>query len=86
MFAIQITKMARKEKSTYVGELIRKEIKNQKVKNGFVIKYLRDAGFDMPDARFSNKLYGERDQFTPEEIIVCSKALNKDFPIENQSV
>ena len=66
-------------KETYVGELIRREIKSQKLTNGFVIKRLNDAGIEMTDTRFSNKLYGERAVFKPEEIDIISKALNVEF-------
>lgn len=62
-------------KETYVGELIRKEIKSQKLTNGYVIKRLNDAGIETTDTRFSNKLYGERDTFTEEEVQIINKAL-----------
>lgn len=68
-----------KTESPYVGELIRKEIKDQKVTNGFVIRYFAEAGLEMSDTKFSNKIYGERDRFTPEEVFICSKALRKEF-------
>lgn len=64
----------------YVGELIRKEIKDQKLTNGFVIKKLQDSGIEMSDTKFSNKIYGVRDTFTPEEVdIINKKALGTDF-------
>jgi hypothetical protein len=66
-------------KETYVGELIRKEIKDQKITNGFVIKRLNDAGIEMSDTKFSNKIYGERDLFTNEEIEIINKALSTQF-------
>lgn len=66
-------------KETYVGELIRKEIKSQKLTNGYVIKRLNDAGIETTDTRFSNKLYGERDTFTEEEVQIINKALGTQF-------
>ena len=63
----------------YVGELIRKEIKDQRVTNGFVIRFFTEAGHEMSDTKFSNKIYGERDQFTPEEVLICNKALRTKF-------
>ena len=67
--------------TTYVGELIRKEIKDQKVTNGFVIRHLTQAGIEMSDTRFSNKIYGERDSFTPEEVAVVNEALRTNFKL-----
>lgn len=66
-------------KETYVGELIRKEIKDQKITNGFVIAKLKQAGIEMSDTRFSNKIYGERDTFTEQEIEIINKALSTQF-------
>ena len=63
----------------YVGELIRKEIKSQKITNGFVIARLVTAGIEMSDARFSNKIYGERDKFTEQEIKIINSALGTQF-------
>jgi hypothetical protein len=71
--------MSTKTEAPYVGELIRKEIKDQKVTNGFVIRYFLENGIEMSDARFSNKIYGQRDQFTPEEVAICNKALRTNF-------
>ncbi len=63
----------------YVGELIRKEIKEQRVTNGFVIRFFTQAGVEMSDTKFSNKIYGQRDQFTPEEVEICNTALGTTF-------
>lgn len=63
----------------YVGELIRKEIKDQSVTNMFVIKRLIDAGIEMSETKFSNKLYGQRDTFLETEISVINTALGTDF-------
>lgn len=70
--------MATKE-AVYVGELIRKSIKDQKLTNGYVIKQLVEAGIEMSEARFSNKIYGVRDTFQPEELPIINKALGVDF-------
>ena len=69
-------------KTDYVGELIRKEIKNQRVTNGYVIHGLKDKGIEMSDTKFSNKIYGERDTFQPNEISAISLILNTDFTIQ----
>lgn len=73
--------MPTKEK-VYVGELVRAEIKRQQVKNGFVISKLKDAGIEMNDPTFSNKIYGERDQFNKEEIAVINDALGTSFKLD----
>lgn len=65
----------------YVGELIRAEIKKQQLTNGFVIQRLIKAGIEMSDTRFSNKIYGKRDEFTSEEVEVINKALNTSFDL-----
>lgn len=70
--------MATKEK-TYVGELIRAEIKRQQVKNGFVISRLNQAGIEMSDATFSNKIYGERDTFEENEVNAINEILGTNF-------
>jgi len=67
-----------KEK-VYVGELIRKHIKENKLTNGYAIKILNDAGISLTDTRFSNKIYGEREQFTQNEIDVLNNGLGTDF-------
>ena len=66
---------------TYVGELIRAEIKRQQLTNGFVIQRLIKAGIEMSDTRFSNKIYGKRDAFTEAEVEVINKALETNFKI-----
>jgi len=66
-------------KEIYVGELIRKEIKSQKITNGYLISRLAKANIPMSDSRFSNKIYGERDRFTPEEIAIINEALGTKF-------
>lgn len=63
----------------YVGELIRKHIKDNKLTNGYVIKGLNDAGFPLSDTRFSNKIYGEREQFTQEEVETVNSILGTAF-------
>jgi hypothetical protein len=69
-----------KEKA-YVGELIRKYIKDNKLTNGYVIKGLIDAGIPITDTRFSNKIYGEREQFSAQEIALINKILKTDFKL-----
>lgn len=66
-------------KEAYVGELIRKEIKDQKLTNGYVIRKIQEAGIEISDAKFSNKIYGIRDTFSKEEIAIANLALGKDF-------
>lgn len=68
-------------KTEYVGEQIRKEIKRQRVTNGYVIHGLKENGIEMSDTKFSNKIYGERDIFQPNEISVISSILNADFTV-----
>lgn len=63
------------EEKTYVGELIRKSIKDQKLTNGYVISRLIKDNFEMSESKFSNKLYGQRDKFTEEEVIKISEYL-----------
>ena len=63
----------------YVGELIRAEIKKQKLTNGFVIQRLVQNDIEMSDTRFSNKIYGVRSRFTEREIQVINEALGTDF-------
>lgn len=62
-----------------VGDLFRKEIKNQRLTNGYCIKALQDAGIEMSDAKFSNKIYGIRDKFTQEEIDVMNRRMGTNF-------
>jgi len=69
------------QEKTYVGELIRKEIRYQRLTNGYVIHKMKVAGIEMSDAKFSNKLYGERDQFTIEEVTVANDALGTNFQL-----
>jgi hypothetical protein len=63
----------------YVGLKIRDTIKEKKVKNGYVISAFKDAGIIVSDASFSNKIYGEREQFTKEELEIASKLFNEEF-------
>lgn len=65
----------------YVGELIRKEIKDQSVTNMFVIKRIIEAGMEMSEAKFSNKLYGKRDTFLDTELSVINSALGTEFKL-----
>ncbi len=65
----------------YVGELVRKFIKDNKLTNGYAIKILNDAGFPLTDTRFSNKIYGEREQFTQTEIDVLNNGLGTNFKL-----
>ncbi len=67
------------DNAVYVGELIRKRIKDMKVLNGFVISSLKESGMEMSDTTFSNKIYGERDKFNEEEVKKISKILKADF-------
>ncbi len=64
---------------TYVGELIRAEIKKQQVKNGFVINKLIAAGHEMSESSFSSKLYGQREQFSEEEVAAVNDAFGTNF-------
>lgn len=68
-----------KKEQIYVGELIRKEIKDAMVTNGYVIKGLKNKGIKLTPTNFSNKIYGVRDRFTVEEVDLISKILNKEF-------
>lgn len=70
--------MAIKEKE-YVGELIRAAIKRKMVTNGFVIQGLKDRGIEMSDTKFSNKIYGMRDTFQPNEVSAVNEILDTDF-------
>lgn len=67
------------KETVYVGILIRDEIRRQQLKNGYVINKLKDAGIEMSDAMFSNKIYGERDQFKENEIKVINQSLGTNF-------
>lgn len=67
------------KEEVYVGEHIRKEIKDQKLTNGYVIAFFKKAGIEMSDTKFSNKIYGERDSFTPLEVTIANEALGTDF-------
>lgn len=64
---------------TYVGELIRAEIKKQKLTNGFVIERLKQSGTEMSDTKFSNKIYGVRERFTQVEVDIVNVALGTSF-------
>jgi len=68
-----------KKEQTYVGELIRKEIKDAMVTNGYVIKGLEENGVKLTPTNFSNKIYGVRDKFTESEVQLISKILKKSF-------
>jgi hypothetical protein len=63
----------------YVGELIRKEIKQKRLTNGYVIQGLKEKGIDMSDTKFSNKIYGVRDLFNEAEVTAISVILQKKF-------
>jgi hypothetical protein len=63
----------------YVGELIRKEIKQKRLTNGYVIQGLKEKGIDMSDTKFSNKIYGVRDLFNEAEVTAISLILQKRF-------
>lgn len=67
----------------YVGEQIRKHIKDNKLTNGYVIKGLNDLGIVLSDTRFSNKIYGEREQFSEEEVSSINDILGTDFSINS---
>ncbi len=60
----------------YVGELIRKEIKQKRLTNGYVIQGLKEKGIDMSDTKFSNKIYGVRDLFNEAEVTAISEILS----------
>lgn len=64
-----------------IGELIRKKIREMKVTNGYVIAALHNAGIEMSESKFSNKLYGERDTFEEKEVKIISKILKTNFTI-----
>lgn len=70
--------MATKTK-VYVGEQIRSTIKKKMVTNGFVIQGLKDKGIEMSDTKFSNKIYGVRDTFEPNEVSAITEILSIDF-------
>lgn len=78
MFAKMISEMV-KQDQVYVGTLIRDEIRNQFLKNGYVIHNLKAKGIEMTDTVFSNKIYGERDTFTPQEITAINEILGTKF-------
>lgn len=63
----------------YVGELIRKHIKDSCLTNGYVIKGLIDKGVKMSPPKFSNKIYGVIDEFTEQEVALISEILKKQF-------
>lgn len=65
----------------YVGWAIRDEIKAQRLTNGYVIHKLQEANIDIADTKFSNKIYGERDKFTEDEIKIINKALGTNFSL-----
>lgn len=67
------------KRKVYVGELIRKHIKDSCLTNGYVIKGLSDKGFKISPPKFSNKIYGVIDKFTQEEVDAISVILNKNF-------
>lgn len=63
----------------YVGEKVRSTIKRKMVTNGFVIQGLKDRGIEMSDTKFSNKIYGMRDTFQPNEVSAMAEILDTDF-------
>ena len=65
----------------YVGLDIRDEIKAQRITNGNLIYKLKQAGIEIADTKFSNKIYGERDRFTEDELKVINAALGKEFSL-----
>lgn len=67
--------------TVYVGFLIRDEIRKQKVKNGFVIAKLQNAGIEISETVFSSKLYGERDTFNQQEVDAINNALGTTFTL-----
>ncbi len=63
-----------------VGKLIRDKIKEMRVTNGYVIYQMVDEdGNTMSEPVFSNKIYGNRNKFTDEEVKKISKILKTDF-------
>lgn len=66
--------MAAKQEE-YVGETIRRVIKDKYLTNGYVIQAMKENGIEMTDTKFSNKIYGKRDSFKPDEITVISEIL-----------
>ena len=67
------------KRKVYVGELIRKHIKDSCLTNGYVIKGLSDKGFKISPPKFSNKIYGVIDRFTEDEIKAISEILKTNF-------
>ena len=65
----------------YVGLDIRDEIKAQRITNGYLIHKLNQAGVDIADTKFSNKIYGERDRFTEDEVKIINTALGTQFSL-----
>ena len=67
-------------KKQYVGELVRAEIKNQHLKNGYVIAKLKENhGIPISESSFSNKIYGKRDVFKTKEVEAINKILGTKF-------
>lgn len=71
--------MSSETTATYVGELIKKSIREKRVTNGYVIHALIEAGIEMNDVKFSNKIYGVRARFTEEEVKKIAKILKVDL-------
>lgn len=67
------------EDKVYVGEQIRKCIKDKMITNGYVISRLVIDGFKMTDSIFSSKIYGKRDKFTDEEVKKIEEYLETSF-------
>ena len=65
----------------YVGLDIRDEIKAQRITNGNLIFKLKQAGIEIADTKFSNKIYGERDKFTEDEVKIINEALGTQFSL-----
>lgn len=68
-----------KKQPIYVGESIRKHIKDNFLTNSYVIEAMKKRGFKMNDVKFSNKLYGKRDEFKEDEVLSISDILSTNF-------
>jgi len=65
------------EKAILDGSNIKSLIKKTGIKNGWVVKKMISAGFNINECKFSNKISGERGFFTDEEIEFITKLINK---------
>jgi hypothetical protein len=62
-------------KREYIGDSFRKTMRKNSISNKLLLKMLKKKGLVFNEAKFSNKLYGDREFFSKEEEATIQETL-----------